>query len=73
MNKLVRLMIVLAAATVLPQVASAGFLNIPKQSLDLPAAGRVNTKGLTVGPTGFYVMCSVMPSACRVQRWLPGT
>lgn len=68
MNKLVRLMIVLAAATVLPQVASAGFLNIPKQSLDLPTAGRVNAKGLTVGPTGFYVMCSVMPSACKVQR-----
>lgn len=68
MNKLVRLLIVLAAAAVLPQAASAGFLNVPKQSLDLPTAGRVNTKGNTVGPTGFYVMCSVIPSACKVQR-----
>jgi len=68
MNKLVRLMIVLAAAAVLPQAASAGFLNVPKQSLDLPMAGRVNAKGNTVGPTGFYVMCSVVPSACKVQR-----
>ena len=68
MNKLARLMIILAAVAALPQVASAGFLNIPKQSLDLPSAGRVNAKGLTVGPTGFYVMCSVVPSACKVQR-----
>ncbi len=68
MHKLTRLMIVLVAATVLPQVASAGFLNVPKQSLDLPVAGRVNAKGKTVGPTGFYVMCSVIPSACKVQR-----
>ena len=68
MNKLVRLMVVLVAATVIPQVASAGFLNVPKQSLDLPMAGRVNTKGPTIGPTGFYVMCSVVPSACKVQR-----
>lgn len=68
MNKLVRLLVMLSVAAVLPQVASAGFMNIPKQSLDLPTAGRVNAKGLTVGPTGFYVLCSVIPSACRVQR-----
>lgn len=68
MNKLVRLLVVLSVAAILPQVASAGFMNIPKQSLDLPTAGRVNAKGLTVGPTGFYVLCSVIPSACRVQR-----
>lgn len=68
MNKLIRMLVVSAVAVVVPHVASAGFLNIPKQSLDLPVAGKVNTKGYTLGPTGFYVMCSTMPSACKVQR-----
>ncbi len=68
MNKLIRMLVVSVAVAVIPQVASAGFLNVPKQSLDLPTAGKVNTKGYTLAPSGFYVMCSTMPSACKVQR-----
>jgi predicted transglutaminase-like cysteine proteinase len=68
MNKLIRMLAISAVAIILPQVASAGFFNVPKQQLDLPMAGKVNTKGYTLGPTGFYVMCSTMPSACKLQR-----
>lgn len=68
MNKLIRTMLISAILGVVPQMASAGFLNVPKQSLDLPMAGKVNTKGYTLGPTGFYVMCATIPSACKVQR-----
>lgn len=68
MNKLIRMLAVSAVAIILPQVASAGFFNVPKQQLDLPMAGKVNTKGYTLGPAGFYVMCSTMPSACKLQR-----
>lgn len=68
MNKLARILIITAVAALAPQMASAGFLNVPKQSLDLPLAGKVNTKGYTLGPTGFYAMCLAMPSACKVQR-----
>ena len=68
MNKLIRMLVVSVAVAVIPQVASAGFLNVPKQSLDLPTAGKVNTKGYTLAPSGFYVMCSTMQSACKVQR-----
>jgi predicted transglutaminase-like cysteine proteinase len=68
MNKLIRMLVVSAVAAILPQMATAGFLNIPKQSFDLPVAGKVNAKGYTLGPTGFYMMCSTMPSACKVQR-----
>lgn len=68
MNKLIRILVVTAVAALVPQMASAGFLNIPKQSLDLPVAGKVNAKGYTLGPTGFYVMCSAMPSACKVKK-----
>jgi len=64
MNKLIRTLVVSAVVGLFPQVASAGFLNVPKQSLDLPIAGKVNAKG----PSGFYVMCSTIPSACKVQR-----
>ena len=55
-------LVVSAVVGIFPQVASAGFLNVPKQSLDLPIAGKVNTKGPTLGPSGFYVMCATIPS-----------
>jgi len=68
MNKLIRTLVVSAVVGLFPQLASAGFLNVPKQSLDLPVAGKVNAKGPTLGPSGFYVMCATIPSACKVQR-----
>jgi predicted transglutaminase-like cysteine proteinase len=68
MNKLIRMLAVSAVAVILPQVASAGVFNAPKQPFDVPMAGKVNTKSYTLGPAGFYVMCSTMPSACKVQR-----
>ncbi len=68
MNRLIRTLVLSAVVGILPQVASAGFLNVPKQSLDLPVAGKVNAKGPTLGPAGFYVMCATIPSACKVQK-----
>ena len=68
MNKLIRTLAASAVAVLIPQMASAGLFDAPQQQLDLPMAGKVNTKSHTLGPAGFYVMCLAMPSTCKIQR-----
>lgn len=68
MNSVHRLMIAAAAIALLPQAATAGFLNVPKQSLDLPSSTRIDARGYTMAPTGFYMLCVAVPSACKITR-----
>lgn len=68
MNNAFRMLIAAAALSLLPQVASAGFLNVPKQSLDLPSSSRIGAKGYAMAPAGFYMLCASVPSACKITR-----
>lgn len=68
MNKFLRVLAAAAVLALLPQVAAAGFLNVPKGSLDLPTSSRINARGYALAPAGFYTLCSVMPSACKMTR-----
>jgi len=63
-----RLLVAAAALAFMSQAASAGFLNIPKQSLDLPSSTHIDAKGYAMAPTGFYMLCVAVPSACKVTR-----
>lgn len=68
MNSFSRMLVAAAAVALLPQAATAGFLNVPRQSLDLPSSTRIDAKGYTMAPTGFYMLCVAVPSACKITR-----